>query len=348
MSRPIICTLAALAGSPACAVENPLVYIGTHQSGNRAIDEQTGLEAFEFGFGAWDIQLGPDRLLYVAPKGLHRIDVYDPRTGAFVREFASFSGTCYGMAFSSNGERLYVADYSSAQFRVYRVADRTLENVYDAPGGNKPERLAIGPDGYIYVTWGVRCGSACTEPPLSRIPEGAPLNSTSQWQTVLSTQHPIQLWDVTFDCNGQLWVTIEDNGAGHRIERVTGIGSSALVHQFEVGEVGAQYGVDFAPDGTVLVIHETDTGAGYFELDPNTGDVLDTIEIDGLDVLRSILGTPNAADLAWPWRVLNFSDVVAFLEAFGDQEPEADLAEPLGQFDFSDVVAFLSMFALGC
>jgi len=56
----------------------------------------------------------------------------------------------------------------------------------------------------------------------------------------------------------------------------------------------------------------------------------------------------NAADLAEPFGQLDFSDVVAFLTAFGAVDPAADLAEPLGQFDFSDVVAFLSIFAIGC
>ncbi len=54
------------------------------------------------------------------------------------------------------------------------------------------------------------------------------------------------------------------------------------------------------------------------------------------------------ADLALPFGVLDFSDVVAFLTAFAAMEPGADLAPPLGVFDFSDVVAFLSAFAAGC
>ncbi len=54
------------------------------------------------------------------------------------------------------------------------------------------------------------------------------------------------------------------------------------------------------------------------------------------------------ADLAEPFGQLDFSDVVAFLTAFGAMDPAADLAEPVGQFDFSDVVAFLSAFGAGC
>ncbi|MFI4897470.1 MAG: GC-type dockerin domain-anchored protein [Phycisphaerales bacterium JB059] len=65
----------------------------------------------------------------------------------------------------------------------------------------------------------------------------------------------------------------------------------------------------------------------------------------------SVLGTSggcNAADLAEPFGVLDFSDVVAFLGAFDGMQSEADLAEPFGTFDFSDVVAFLGAFAGGC
>jgi len=54
------------------------------------------------------------------------------------------------------------------------------------------------------------------------------------------------------------------------------------------------------------------------------------------------------ADLAEPFGQLDFSDVVAFLTAFGGMEPGADLAEPFGQFDFSDVVEFLTVFGSGC
>lgn len=59
--------------------------------------------------------------------------------------------------------------------------------------------------------------------------------------------------------------------------------------------------------------------------------------------------TPEcAADLAEPFGDLDFSDVLAFLTAFGGMEPAADLAEPFGSFDFSDVLAFLSSFGAGC
>ena len=59
-------------------------------------------------------------------------------------------------------------------------------------------------------------------------------------------------------------------------------------------------------------------------------------------------GPCNDADLAEPFGTLDFSDVVAYLTAFGTMDPAADLAPPFGSFDFTDVVAFLTSFSMGC
>lgn len=55
----------------------------------------------------------------------------------------------------------------------------------------------------------------------------------------------------------------------------------------------------------------------------------------------------NAADLAPPYGTLDFFDVLAFLQAFADQNPAADLNAD-GQFDFFDVIAFLGLVDDGC
>ena len=62
------------------------------------------------------------------------------------------------------------------------------------------------------------------------------------------------------------------------------------------------------------------------------------------------LRTPgcSAADLASPSGILDFSDVIAFLGAYGASEPAADLAPPIGVWDFTDVLAFLGTFVAGC
>ncbi|MEZ6243323.1 MAG: GC-type dockerin domain-anchored protein [Phycisphaerales bacterium] len=59
-------------------------------------------------------------------------------------------------------------------------------------------------------------------------------------------------------------------------------------------------------------------------------------------------GGCNGADLAEPYGSLDFSDVLAFLVAFGNMDAAADLAAPMGSWDFSDVLAFLTQFGNGC
>ncbi len=54
------------------------------------------------------------------------------------------------------------------------------------------------------------------------------------------------------------------------------------------------------------------------------------------------------ADMAEPYGILDFSDVFAFLVAFGNEEPAADLAPTFGVWDFSDVFEFLVSFGNGC
>ncbi len=58
--------------------------------------------------------------------------------------------------------------------------------------------------------------------------------------------------------------------------------------------------------------------------------------------------SPCPADMAEPSGTLDFSDVLAFLSAFGSMDPAADFALPVGTFDFSDVLAFLTAFGAGC
>ncbi len=87
---------------------------------------------------------------------------------------------------------------------------------------------------------------------------------------------------------------------------------------------------------------------------------LDTVSIELTDTTCGLLHGPanyqvnepggpcNGADLAEPFGTLDFSDVIAFLTAFGTMDAAADLADPIGTFDFSDVIAFLTAFGGGC
>ncbi len=54
------------------------------------------------------------------------------------------------------------------------------------------------------------------------------------------------------------------------------------------------------------------------------------------------------ADLAPPFGMLDFDDILVFLTAFGSQGAAADLAPPFGVLDFDDIIAFLTSFGAGC
>jgi hypothetical protein len=60
----------------------------------------------------------------------------------------------------------------------------------------------------------------------------------------------------------------------------------------------------------------------------------------------NLIASPCLADLTGD-QSLNFLDVSAFLEAFGQQDPVADFTND-GQFNFLDVSSFLAAYASGC
>lgn len=103
-------------------------------------------------------------------------------------------------------------------------------------------------------------------------------------------------------------------------------------------------------DGTTVTIDGgTITFAGSTEIIPG----LATLDVSGTVTFVASGPAPqpagcNDADLAEPFDQLDFSDVVAFLTAFGSMGAAADIAPPFGQWDFSDVVAFLQAFGVGC
>jgi hypothetical protein len=65
-------------------------------------------------------------------------------------------------------------------------------------------------------------------------------------------------------------------------------------------------------------------------------------------LLRDGCSEPCPADLAPPFGVLDFFDVVAFLDAFGSMSTDADLAAPFGVWNFFDVSEFVRSFSEGC
>ncbi|MEZ6242540.1 MAG: GC-type dockerin domain-anchored protein [Phycisphaerales bacterium] len=124
----------------------------------------------------------------------------------------------------------------------------------------------------------------------------------------------------------------------------------------------------FAGAGVNLQIHSVESDGTYIETlatgvmpsDDNEAtfnlsrplnpcEYIRAVDIDNSGVLPAYpVFVPNPADLADPPGMLDFSDVFAFLVAFGNMQPQADLADPQGVFDFSDVFAYLVAFGAGC
>ncbi len=127
-----------------------------------------------------------------------------------------------------------------------------------------------------------------------------------------------------------------------------------------LGQLGAP--IDASPAGTLittLVFEAVSSGPDSpIAIEVSGGSPLkDTIVYDGTipntDVTCTLTGETvsvdcGIADLDVPFGVLDFSDVIAFLNAFDAMDPVADLDVPIGQFDFSDVIAFLIAFSAGC
>jgi len=122
----------------------------------------------------------------------------------------------------------------------------------------------------------------------------------------------------------------DDAGATWNESRLTPSSFRSDQDGFGDGFLGDYHGIA-AGGNTVYPLYVATSGA-------NSADVF----------THAITSNPCVADLAEPFGVLDFSDVVAFLTAFGSGDPAADLAPPAGVFDFSDVVAYLAAFGAGC
>ncbi|MEM9374342.1 MAG: GC-type dockerin domain-anchored protein, partial [Planctomycetota bacterium] len=58
---------------------------------------------------------------------------------------------------------------------------------------------------------------------------------------------------------------------------------------------------------------------------------------------------PCPADLAAPFGgVLNFFDIVEYINLFNAGDPAADFAAPFGTINFFDIVEYINQFNAGC
>ena len=158
-----------------------------------------------------------------------------------------------------------------------------------------------------------------------------------------------------------VWVSSLNGGETLEPGQIVGVEWRTDDDQKDIASVDVLLSVDGGASFTPLQEGMDDLGVyGWVVPDvATTQGVLRVIARDGdgnsgfddTDLPLTINGTNagcNGADLSEPYGSLDFSDVVAFLGAFGAMDPAADLAAPFGSFDFSDVAAFLAAFGAGC
>jgi hypothetical protein len=73
-----------------------------------------------------------------------------------------------------------------------------------------------------------------------------------------------------------------------------------------------------------------------------------TQTLEGVAVASPILEPCSPADLVAPFGFLDLDDIVAFVTAFENEQPDADLAAPFGLYDLNDITTFGDLFLAGC
>ncbi|GEM_PF-2568822 len=64
--------------------------------------------------------------------------------------------------------------------------------------------------------------------------------------------------------------------------------------------------------------------------------------------IQKFVCDPCPADLAPPFGVLNFFDIVEYISLYTAMDPAADLAAPFGAFNFFDIAAYIALYNAGC
>ena len=295
----------------------------------------------------------------------------------FIGEFADLFGCTLDS--SGTGEIVigeYVIDFvegrNEGKMRLLPGADLAIEGIYEnngvieQPAANfdtEPVTLRNGAsivgDGVMRFTdafarGGLRAsGGQATVGAQQTLAGEFLLDGDFLIQGVIEPEGTVEIvdGDVVLDAGTRVRMEIGDSIGGDEIEIGFGGGQSltlggSLLIEPEPGytpAIGGQWLLISGDFGTDLF--------GAFDTvvapAPPAGGVYTLTEVaSGLRL--TLEAAPCPADLAEPYGVLDFSDVVAFLTAFGSMSAEADLAEPFGQLDFSDVVAFLSSFGAGC
>ena len=226
----------------------------------------------------YDLVYGPDGNLYVASFRSHEILRYDGVTGEFLDVFTKYDITFpappprvefpRGLAFSPNGEHLYVTSTTSEFHQIFKFDGTTGDSLgvfatlgpaFPAAGCCPgPRDLAFGPDGHLYLT------NAFSNEILRfdvGTGDGEVFGQANLFESGL--QFPESL---AFGPDGNLFVTVTDSSGGsNNILRFDGTTGETLGRPAVPGDGNAQFILSpniflnaprylvFGPDGNIYV-----------------------------------------------------------------------------------------------
>lgn len=138
--------------------------------------------------------------------------------------------------------------------------------------------------------------------------------------------------------------------------------SHARVIDLGSGETVANVPITLGADSVELIVPLDDLGGddGVMGFGVASGTAINEVSFAPTDIapneaeggpllnLTCPVQAPCPADIAEPFGVLDFNDVLEFLSAFSNNYIGADLVPPFGVWDFSDVFAYLVLFGAGC
>jgi len=326
----------------------------------------TGIVASGGGLsGAHSVTVGPDANLYVTSFNNGRVIRFDGQTGAFIDRFVwndpAVPGNETGGLVSPadvvfDGGFMYVASLGNDRVLRYNGATGAFIDVFvwddpatgaiDESGGlDETEFLNFAPNGMLYIASGgtdeVLRFDGSTGAFIDKLVFDDP-GTVPDESAGLNNPHGF-----AFGPGGDLFISSFLTNQVLRFDGTTGLPVSAFV-PVSAGAV-RPHDTAFDADGNLYVASFNSNDVRKFAPDGTPLGVFASGA--GLNLASGMAFVPPApcpADLAEPFGVLDFSDVVAFLTAFGSMDPAADLAPPVGVFDFSDVVAFLGSFGAGC
>lgn len=273
MIRRLLLVLALLAWQPAIARDQSpcpsRLFVSGYYSTVHVFDACTGeylrdLDARTRIEGAQAVRLGPDGLLYVISEETSTIHRYRNDTLAYAGEFARTGPTGpTGLAFDGAGDA-FVGGYRSQDVRRYG-RDGTLAGTVvpaRARGIAGPDNgLTFGPDGNLYVPgydshsvlkWDPRTGATSVAVPA----RAAGIRNTRGLLAARDGAH--------------MFIIAE--GSGQLLRWNLASGAVTLLR----GGLARPTGIDYAPDGNLLVVH----GKSVVKIDPATGATIATV-VDG-------------------------------------------------------------------